>query len=259
MSDPRGKLKLVAVSYLNTKPLLAGLRAAGMDQELEIIEAHPAHCASMIRTGAADIALMPVASIPNIPQAQIISNYCIGANGPVSSVALFSQVPLEEVQEVMLDYQSRTSAALCRLLLEKHWKLPVQFKDTRAGFINEIKGNTAGLVIGDRSFGLKEKAGYAYDLSQAWHDYTGLPFVFACWVSRVPLSPAFIDRFDAAMAKGLAMRRQIADKLQQNYPDQNVWKYFTERIDYLLDERKRQALERFYEEIGIHKPIGVSA
>lgn len=245
------KIKLVAVSYLNTKPMLAGLKQSSIMDQLEIVEANPGACAEKMIKGEADIALIPVATIPNIPESFIISNYCIGAKGKVDSVSLFSEVPLSEIDTVLLDYQSRTSTALCQILLKKYWKQPVVFKPTTPGYIDKINGKTAGLVIGDRSFGLKAKLPYSYDLSEAWLDFTNLPFVFASWISRIKLSDDFLKAFDKALATGLEQRAELAQTLQPNFPQQNVLDYFTQKIDYHFDVTKRLGLNRFYQEMGL--------
>lgn len=251
MVDLERKIKLVAVNYLNTKPFLAGLRASSLVKKLDIIEANPSECAELMNSGKADISLIPVASIPNIPSLKIISNYCIGANGAVGSVCLYSACPIAEIETVLLDYQSRTSVALCQLLLKDYWKKEVEFKATSAGYIDEIKGKVAGLVIGDRTFGLNNKMPYCYDLSAAWMDHKGLPFVFANWVCGVALSNEFLAEFDLALSRGMDQMKALAMELQAQFPAQDVYEYFTKKIDYRLDEPKRIALDTFYEDLGL--------
>ena len=123
------KIKVGAVSYLNTKPLLYGLQHGPIKDEIELMLDYPARLVEMLKTGAIDIGLVPVGALPELGEYHIVSDYCIGTEGEVASVAVFSQVPMEEIETVILDYQSRTSVKLCKLLFDKHWKRAVRFID----------------------------------------------------------------------------------------------------------------------------------
>src|SRR5690606_16024241 len=114
--------------------------------------------------------------IPEIPGAEIISRYGIGADGPVASVAIYSQVPLEEVEQVYLDYQSRTSVKLAQLLIRDYWKLAPRWLAAPENYIGRITGNTAGVIIGDRALQNTPRFPYVYDLSEYWKKHTGMPF-----------------------------------------------------------------------------------
>ena len=113
-------MRVGAVSYLNTKPLLYGLQHHAISESIELIEDYPANLARALEENTIDIGLVPVAVIPKLPEAHIISNYCIGATGPVASVSIFSQVPMESITSVYLDYQSKTSVNLARILLKNY-------------------------------------------------------------------------------------------------------------------------------------------
>ncbi|HNK30623.1 MAG TPA: hypothetical protein PKG65_16940, partial [Ferruginibacter sp.] len=106
------KIKVGAVSYLNTKPLIYGFEQGLMKDEVELLIDYPSKIASLLQTNQVDIGLVPVAIIPTLEEHHIISDYCIGCDGEVASVCLFSEVPLAEVSTILLDYQSRTSVAL---------------------------------------------------------------------------------------------------------------------------------------------------
>src|SRR5437879_3621579 len=108
--------------------------------DMELLLDYPSGLARSLQQDSIDMALMPVAAIPSIPGARIVSDYGIAADGPVASVALFSQVPMEEIQSVYLDYQSQTSVRLARVLFEKHWKRKVVFKAAAEDYIERIKG-----------------------------------------------------------------------------------------------------------------------
>src|SRR5689334_3017766 len=110
------KVRVGAVSYLNTKPLIYGFEEGMMKDEIELVYDYPARIAAMLLQDEIDVGLVPVAIIPLLKESYIITDHCIGADGKVGSVGLFSDVPIEQVTKVLLDYQSRTSVLLVRLL-----------------------------------------------------------------------------------------------------------------------------------------------
>ncbi len=242
------KVKVGAVSYLNTKPLLYGIENSSLINDIELVTDYPSAIAGMLVRNSIDVGLIPVAAIPLIEHPQIISDYCIGAEGPVASVCLFSQVPLEEIKTVVLDYQSRTSVALAQLLLQRFWKAEVQYLPAEPGFEHAIVGTTAAVVIGDRALMLRNSVSYCYDLAEAWQQWTGLPFVFAAWVANKTLPQSFISAFNSANAIGLD---QIETVIQQNpcsYYD--LKKYFTQNVSYLLTDEKKKGLQLFLKYIA---------
>jgi len=197
----------------------------------------------MLVEGTIDVGLVPVAVIPQLNEYHIITDYCIGAEGPVASVAVFSQVPIENVQKVLLDYQSRTSVALAKVLLKEYWKIQPQLSDTKADYRSSIKGTTAGVVIGDRALEQRKVSEYVYDLGEAWKELTGLPFVFAAWISNKPLPEDFITAFNAANKLGV---EHIEEVVAENpYSVFDLHKYYTQHISYELTEEKRKGLNKF--------------
>lgn len=227
------KIKVGAVSYLNTKPLVYGFDQGIMQDELMLTYEYPSKLAEKLLGNNIDIGLVPVAVIPNLPEAYIISQYGITCDGEVASVCLFSEVPVEEIKTIILDYQSRTSVALLKVLLREYWKISPLLEIGEVGYENNIKGTTGGLVIGDRAFQQRLKSAYIYDLGHAWKAHTGSPFVFATWVSNKPVSPEFISRFDYANGKGI---ENIEDVIRQNPNHQyDLKKYYTENIIYKPD------------------------
>ncbi|TAH11199.1 MAG: hypothetical protein EAZ12_04250, partial [Sphingobacteriia bacterium] len=113
-------LSVGAVSYLNTRPLLFGVKQSGLMDRITLIEDQPAIIGEMLLKGSIDIGLIPVALIPQLKEFHIITDYCIGTEGEVASVALFSEVPIEEVDTLLLDYQSRTSVNLAKILVNAY-------------------------------------------------------------------------------------------------------------------------------------------
>lgn len=243
-------IRTSAVSYLNTKPFLYGIFQSGMDKHLDLSLDIPSECARKLIEGEVDLGLIPVAVIPQLgEQAQVVSDYCIGTEGAVKTVCLYSQVPLEEVTELYLDYHSRTSAALTRYLLKEYWGIQPRLLPAQPGYEQRLKGRTAGLIIGDRTIGLEEQYAYQYDLGTAWRQHTGLPFVFAAWVSRRPLSKDFMESFNRALGQGVQQRHQVAQLFESSHPQFSVHEYYHRYIDYQLTDQKRQALTLFLEQV----------
>lgn len=206
----------------------------------------PAECAEKLLRGEVDLGLVPVAIIPKLDNATIITDRCIGSDGKVETVCLFSDVPVSEIEEVLLDYQSRTSVQLVKLLAEKHWNIKPKWVDGASDFIDNIHGTTAGVVIGDRAFDLKEKYSVVLDLSEEWKNLTGLPFVFACWVSNKRLDPAFISSFQQALDMGLSEKANAIETMHGS-ADESLVRYVEESISYQLDDKKRQAMKLFHD------------
>lgn len=242
------KIRVGAVSYLNTKPLLFGIKRADWIHEIELVEEYPSRIAAMLAGNRIDVGLVPVAVIPKLGESYIISDFCIGAEGEVASVALFSEVPLENVETVLLDYQSNTSVNLARILLRDHWKKDVMFRNAAEDFRSSISGTTAGVVIGDRALEQRKISAYTYDLGAAWKAHTGLPFVFAAWVANKELPAEFIARFNAANALGIA---HIPDVVKENpYATYDLTRYYTANISYPLTDEKRKGLRLFLHLLG---------
>lgn len=222
----------------------------GMLNEMELSLDIPADCAQKLMSGAADIGLVPAASIPKIPNAQIITDYCISSDGEVASVLLLSDVPLENIQSIMLDYQSMTSVTLVKILAKELWNISPEWLSSSPGFEQTIHGTKAAVVIGDRALEIKNKFKFAYDLSAEWKKLTGLPFVFACWVANKELPETFIQHFSSALKSGVDQTQNLAEEIQANYPSTfHIREYLTKSIEYNLTDDKRKALNLFLEKI----------
>ena len=237
------KIRVGAVSYLNTKPLVFGFEKGDSPENMDLQFYYPSLVADKLITDEIDLGLIPVAVIPKLKEAHIISDFCIGANKNVASVCLFSDVPLEEIKEIYLDYQSRTSAALLQILLKEYWKINPTILKAEAGYEEKIEGSRAGLVIGDRAFLQRKKNKYIYDLATAWQELTGKSFVFAAWVANKKLPEDFIKAFNTATGKGLQHIDEIV--AAENYSNYDLETYYTKNIDYNLDAEKLAALDLF--------------
>lgn len=243
------KIKVAAVSYLNTRPLLYGITRHAILKKIELIEDYPAKIAQLLMEGKVDLGLIPVAVIPKLGEWHIITDYCIGSDGPVASVCIFSEVPVWEIEKVYLDYQSRTSVRLAQVLLKEFWKRDVEFINASGeDFRGEIKGTTAGVVIGDRALEQRAVSKYIYDLGEAWKLHTGLPFVFAAWVANKKLPHGFLKKFNEANAFGVAHIDKVVSELNYTFFDLNA--YFKTCISYNLTEEKRKGLDLFLKKIS---------
>ncbi len=243
------KIRVGIVNYLNTKPLIYGLQKPPISDKIELIGDYPARLAQMLMDGEIDLGLIPVAVLPKLPSYNIIGNYCIGAEGEIASVALFSEVPMNEITKIYLDYQSRTSVALLKYLVKEYWGInPEIIETTGEDYRNEIKGTAAGLVIGDRALEQRKISTYIYDLGSEWKAITSLPFVFAAWISTKPLPEDFIKEFDEANAMGLQHIDEIV--AGERFDLYDLKKYYNLHLSYHLDERKRKGLELFLQFIS---------
>ena len=245
-------LKISAVSYLNTVPFIHGLKQSELIQSIDLQLDYPSICADKLINGIVDLALVPVAVIPKLKEAHIISDYCIGANGAVDTVCLYSDVSITEIESIALDYQSRTSVALLKILLKEYWKLNPELRNASPGYEKKIKGKDAALVIGDRAFALNDKHAYIYDLSAFWKEMTGLPFVFAAWVANAKLHQEFIRNFNKALEKGLSDIDTALVLESANYPNcTNPKDYLNNKISYNLDDEKKKGMELFLKKISV--------
>ena len=244
-------IKICAISYLNTVPFIHGLKQSKLIQSIDLKLYYPSICADKLINGEVDLALVPVAIIPKLKEAHIISDYCIGSNGAVDTVCLYSDVPIDHIESIALDYQSRTSVALLKILLKEYWQLNPLLKKVGIGFEDNIKGNHAALVIGDRAFALNTKHAYIYDLSAIWKESTGFNFVFAAWVSNKKLPQNFISNFNDALKKGLSDIDRALDLEGDNYPNgTNNVDYLNNKISYNLDAKKKKGMELFLKKVS---------
>jgi len=223
---------------------------SGILDEIELSLDHPAACAQKLLHAEADIGLVPVATLPHFKDYHIISNYCLGADGEVKTVLLCSQVPLDKIDTIYLDYQSRTSAMLVQILAHKFWRTEIAFKKGFPHFEEAvIKSRTAALVIGDRSLDIAAKSNYIYDLSAEWKKFTGLPFVFATWTSNSEMPNDFLQRFNQALEWGLQNKDQSISMLsgEKTPTSFNLQEYLNKNISYTLTDTKRAGLNLFLE------------
>lgn len=244
------KIRISAVKYANTYPFIYGLKQSGFVKKVLLETDHPADCSAKLVSGKVDLGLIPVASLTLLKEYHIVSDYCIGANGDVRTVMLLSNCPFKEIERIYLDYRSLSSVNLTRVLAKNSWVREFLWFNTSIGFdfIN-IGMNEAVVLIGDQCFEYENRFRYKIDLAREWKEFSGLPFVFACWTSNKKLNNSFIDEFNQALKSGV----ENIDSVVENFGNSGsisgnvLKKYLTENIDYNLDYEKKKGLKLFLE------------
>lgn len=242
------KIKISAVSYINTIPFIYGInQSQELLDSIDLTVDVPSMCAQKLIDDQTDVGLVPVAALLDIPNYRIISDYCIGSMGKVTSVFIFSKKPIEDIKTLHLDSQSRTSNNLARVLLKNYWKKEVLI-------VSEEEKADAYVQIGDRTFGKDKTEAYAYDLGEAWTDFCGLPFTFAVWAANKAIPAPFIELFNKCLKLGLDSREEVLKSIPEN-TDIDMREYLLKSIDYNLDEGKRSAIRLFHQLIGELEPL----
>lgn len=243
---PDKKIKISIVNYFNTLPFRYGLKKSSIIDRIDLQEDIPSICAQKLKFKQVEIGLVPVALLVELDHYKIITDYCIGADGKVDSVKLYSEVPLNEIRSITLDYQSKSSIKLTKVLSKFYWKKDFEFKDAKPGYEQNIKGTNAAVVIGDRTFSLNGTFKHEIDLAQEWKDFTGLPFVFAAWVTTSEINDAFVSEFNEALKFGIEnTKTAIQQSNIQSSDNLDPLDYLTKKINYNLDADKKKALDLF--------------
>jgi len=242
------KIRISAVSYTNTKPFLYGIQNTAIIDRIGLSLDIPSDCAQKLIDDKVDIGLIPVAAVLDLPQWEIVSDYCIGAVGAVNSVFIFSNCDIREAKTVQLDPQSRTSNNLAKVLLKNLWKIEPQLITGADDYAQSSDPYTAFVQIGDRTFGKKAQYKYVYDLGEEWQNLTGLPFVFAAWIANKPIPKDFTDEFNSSLKYGLDQRPELLKELPTR-PDFDLEDYLMHKLDFDLTEDKKKALYLFLEYI----------
>ena len=146
---------------------------------------------------------------------------------------------------MLLDYQSRTSVLLTKILALEFWRIQPKWVNASSGYEGKIDHDTAGVVIGDRTFHMNNTYEFEYDLSEEWKKFTGLPFVFACWVSNKKLENSKINILQDALEYGLNNIQQVIKEEGMNYQEFDVENYLLKSLKYKLDEKMEQGMALF--------------
>ena len=248
-----GKIRISAVKYANTYPFMYGLVESGFDKKVILQTDHPADCAAKLISDKVDIGLIPVAALPLLKEYQIISDYCIGANKNVRTVLLLSNCPFEDIKTIFLDYRSRSSINLTKVLAKNSWKKEFKWVNTSKGFDFLNIGLEEGVVlIGDQCFEYENSFRNKVDLALEWEKFSGLPFVFACWTANKYIENDFIEEFNEALKLGVNNIDAVVEKFGQTGVITGIVlkNYLEENIDYDFNEDKKKGLKMFLELMG---------
>ncbi len=242
-------VRIGAVSYLNSKPLIEDLAELARDAEL-ILDV-PSRLADNLSAGELDVALIPSVEVLRDAEYEIVSDACVATRGPVLSVKLFSRVPIAQIRMLALDEGSRTSATLARILLAERFGVRPATELLPLGFATEDTSADAVLLIGDRAMTPpRERFVSTWDLGEEWTQWTGLPFVFAMWAARRGCELADVE-------EALCLSRDrgvdcLADIARREAPKLGITAelahdYLTHNLHFTLGSAERAGLRLFQE------------
>jgi chorismate dehydratase len=269
------KLRISIVQYLNTAPLVWGFTNGPLAGKYDLSFTVPSQCAEAMRTGAADIAIIPAIEYQRIPGLTVLPDLAIASQNRVRSLLLVSRKPIEQVRSVALDRSSRSTQAFTRILAARHWKIDPEFFETAPDLSAMLGKADAAMLIGDPalriSIAIERKstmsppgraicpaaalgiAGaeilHVYDVVGEWRKFSSLPAVMAIWATRpeVVTSEVLAD-FSASRNFGLTQLAAISLRAAQELelPQQALHSYLRHNIDFSLGEENRRGLERYF-------------
>jgi chorismate dehydratase len=256
-SDAERPLRIGAVTYLNTVPLVHGLPELLPSAKLKFD--HPSRLADELAAGRLDVALAPSVELARHPEWSIVSTACIGCRGPVLSVKVLFRKPPAEVKSLALDEGSRTSAVLTQILLADRFNVRPRLEVLPVGASPLEVATDAVLVIGDRAI-RSPSAGFcdSWDLGEQCVRATGLPFVFAVWAARPGVDLLEVEpALDAARDEGCRQLQSLAEEqsVATGLPRDLVLGYWRDNLNFYLDQRERQGLELFFHRAAALKLI----
>lgn len=250
------KPRLAASNYLNTAPLIWSFKRARKD-EVNLVEALPSSCADLLARHEVDFALVPAIEYQRIPDATVVAGACVGSRQRVRSVVLVSRLNnLKKVRTVALDYSSRTSAALVKIIFKEFLGFEPEWTTRSPDLKQMLHENDAALIIGDPAMTFARAGLRVWDLAALWHDFTGLGFVFAMWMGGGIGARLAID-FEEVAREGLAHRNEIIDwyerSLKLSRGELEI--YLSENITFFLDDDLRKGLELYYDLAHKHELV----
>jgi len=244
-------VRLGAVDYLNVRPLVDGL-----DARPDLVSVRfdvPSECARLLAVGAIDLGMVPSITLADRPDDRVVPGVCIGSDGPVASVALFTRVPVRDIRRIALDTSSRTSACLVKILCARRFEITPAFAPAQPDLGAMLADADAALVIGDPALFVDHRAHGAekIDLGQEWTAMTSLPFVWAFWSGRPDAAdPDVVALLQAAAAQGMARTDAIADAYVAAAPARAAIarRYLRESLVFQLSPRALEGLRAYYRE-----------
>ncbi len=240
-------LKISAVSYLNTLPFVYGIQQSGILTDYELQLDIPSECARKFMRKDVDIALVPVAALNGLKSYRMLDDYCIGSKGKVRTVVLLSKVAMDKINRIHLDYHSLTSVNLVKILAKHHWKKDPVWVNLEETSVENMLQLESLVAIGDKIFILEKEFEHVFDLATEWKNFTGLPFVFACWIAQENVKEETLNTFTKALEWGVDKKQQAIEFLfdTKKFPNVDIAEYLEKNIDFIFDKPKHEALALF--------------
>jgi chorismate dehydratase len=250
--DTKTRRPLVAASsYLNTAPLVWAFTRGGRQGDVELVDAVPARCASLLERGEVDVALVPIIEYQRMPEISIVPGVCVGSRERVRSVVLASKVEnLNDLKRIALDESSRTSAALIKIIFREFLGFEPEWISRAPDVSEMLTDNDGALIIGDPAMTFARDGLHVFDLASLWRAHTGLGFIFAMWMVRDAALPA-ARRIDFAGARDEGVER-IEEIIEFYEPVlrlslDDLRTYLRENISFAVNEEMRAGMAMYFE------------
>ena len=269
------KLRISVVQYLNTAPLVRGFTHGPLQGKYDLSFTVPSLCAEALRSGHADVAIIPAIEYQRIPGLVILPDLAIASKHRVRSLLLIAKTPIREARRIALDRSSRSTQALTKILCDKLWSISPEFSEAPPDVGAMLRDADAAMLIGDpalrfslrmepharlgadasqncpgASVGLPEYENlHVYDVVEQWRLQTGLPAVLAIWAARPDvatseLSEEFLASRDFGLSQLDAIGREASQEL--GLPAPALVRYLRENIDFTLDKDNLEGLTAFF-------------
>ena len=257
--------RISASSYSNTAPLVWSFLYGANHGKVEIIlDNAPARSAALLAQDRVDAALVPVIASQLIDGVKVIPDVCVGAKRRVRSVCLVTRgADLADVRSVSLDTSSRTSVVLTKIIFREFFGFEPAWRDSEPNIEAMLAESDAALLIGDPALSISGCGPRtpdldpeseiqdlrSYDLAELWHQYTGLGFIFAMWMTR--RETCSID-FAAARDEGLTHLDEIAANYQSEIGlnKAEMLAYLSDNIAYSPDDSMMAGMKLYFELAG---------
>jgi len=252
-------LRVSAVSYLNTWPLVWGFLHGPQKGVFDFRFDLPAQCADALANGSADIGIVPCAELDRLGL-DYLPDVGIACEGEVRTILLISRKPIREIRTISLDSGSRTSVALTRILLAERYGVLPEIRSQKPVLDEMLAVSDAALIIGDPALAIDpaQLPFETLDLGAEWVNWTGLPMVFAVWAGKKALLTAEVaEAFRASREWGKAHLEEMVARAvaERGFGEELVRRYFTRHIRYELGPRHREGLETFRAMVRRLEPI----
>ncbi|MCC7429470.1 menaquinone biosynthesis protein [bacterium] len=243
---------LGVVGYVNSLPLVFGLLQQKPKNNFNLIFDTPRLCSQKLSENKISLGLIPSIEFARIEESlAIVPNLCIASQEYVKSVELFFRKDLRQIKKIAVDYSSKTSVALLKILCLELYKINPEFVECRPNVEEMLKIADAALVIGDSALYSHDSYDLKFDLAEDWVAMTGLPFVFALWVGKkdslTKEEVKLLQKSKDFGMKNIDLISQVCNKQNPNFAPEFYEKYFTENISYELGKREKKGLTTFYE------------